>query len=92
MEEYPWLKHYPEGLKYISGDYPEVSLYSFLENTTKKYPKHTALIFFDKKTDYQTLEKKVNACAYSLQKLGLNKGDRIVLILPNCPQFVSESP
>lgn len=88
MQDYPWLKHYPEGLKYISGDYPESSLYSFFENTLKKYPKNIGLIFFNRKTDYSTLEKKVNSFAASLKKLGLEKNDRIALILPNCPQFV----
>lgn len=88
MENYPWLKHYPEGLKYISGDYPEVSLYSFFDNTVKKYPKNTALIFFDRKTYYEILDKKVNAFANSLKELGVTRNDKIALILPNCPQFV----
>ena len=87
-ENFSWLKNYPTGLPFLIGSYPEISLYSFLENSVKKYPKNTAVVFFNRKISYEKLESLINAFAYSLRKLGVVKQDRIAIALPNCPQFI----
>ncbi len=84
--EKPWLKfyesHVPEQI-----DYPQVTMPAALEETTHKYPDHTALIFKDAKLDFQTYNQAVDRFAAALQGLGVNKGDRVAIHLPNCPQF-----
>jgi long-chain acyl-CoA synthetase len=84
---FPWLKSYPEGVR-PHLDYPVQPLGSFLEQAAAAYPEQTALIFFGKKITYKTLLEKTEHFAASLTSLGIKQGDRVALILPNCPQAV----
>src|SRR5437016_11820816 len=59
-----------------------------LEETARKYPRRTALIYFDTRISYAQLLEHVNRCAAGLQALGLQKGERVALMMSNCPQFV----
>ncbi len=85
--ERPWLKHYdffvPESIRY-----PRVPLYKLLELTCVRYDEHTATIFFGQKLTYGELRDKVRRLASALRSLGVNPGDRVALMLPNCPQFI----
>ncbi|MFQ5613391.1 MAG: long-chain fatty acid--CoA ligase [Anaerolineae bacterium] len=85
--ERPWTKHYDPGVP-ATIDYPAIPVDRFLENSAHKYPNHTALIFFDAKMTYAELNRLVNRFAAGLQKLGVKKGDRVSLYMPNCPQVV----
>jgi long-chain acyl-CoA synthetase len=69
-------------------DYPEVPIDRFLKDAAEKYPNNTALIFFDSKMTYAELDRLVNRFGAGLQKLGVQKGDRVALYMPNCPQMV----
>lgn len=84
----PWFKLWPEEipktLEY-PNDYP---IYKFLEEAALAYPDNIATIFFDKKIKYRDLWDQVLRFANALHKLGVKKGDRIGIYLPNCPQFV----
>ncbi|UMZ74552.1 long-chain-fatty-acid--CoA ligase [Natranaerofaba carboxydovora] len=82
-----WFKSYPDDIP-KSLDYPDIPLYEILEQTTKKYPDKTATIFYNAKLNYKELYKQVNALAKSLQDLGVQKGDRVSIMLPNTPQLV----
>ncbi|PIU61535.1 MAG: long-chain fatty acid--CoA ligase [Armatimonadetes bacterium CG07_land_8_20_14_0_80_40_9] len=82
-----WHKFYEEGVpKEI--DYPDVPLYQFLDDTAKKFPDVTATLFFGAKITYRELGNLVERFATSLHSLGIKKGDRVALILPNCPQSI----
>jgi long-chain acyl-CoA synthetase len=59
-----------------------------LAETCRRYPDNTALIYEDQTIDYRTLDRAVSALAHHFQALGLGKGDKAALMLPNCPEFV----
>ncbi len=85
--EKPWFKLWPEEIP-KTLDYPEdYPIYKFLEESAITNPDNIATIFFDKKIKYSDLWDKVLRFADSLQKIGIKKGDRIGIYLPNCPQF-----
>ncbi|MEM2412873.1 MAG: long-chain fatty acid--CoA ligase [Candidatus Bathyarchaeia archaeon] len=86
-EEKPWYRFYPPGVrKHI--EYPEVPLHEFLINSAQKYPDKTAIIYFDRKMTYKELDVLSDKFATALADLGVKKGDRVAIFLPNIPQFV----
>ncbi len=85
--ERPWLNHYPSSIP-PSINYPEVPLYEFLSTSAKTRSDQTALVFFGGRTSYSALLDKVKHVAGGLIRLGLKKGDRVGIMLPNCPQAV----
>ena len=89
--EKPWLKFYDEGVPHTL-EYPEVPLHWFLEESARKYPDSVATIlpgkFGDTKLTYRELNELANRLANALIDLGVKKGDRVALYMPNCPQFV----
>jgi long-chain acyl-CoA synthetase len=68
--------------------YPTITLPQLLERTAAKSPDTVALIYFGTRISYRQLHEQVNRVAAGLQALGVTKGDRVALMLPNCPQFV----
>ena len=89
--EKPWLKFYDEGVPHTL-EYPEVPLHWFLEDSARKYPNSIATIlpgkFGDTKLTYRELNELANRLANALIDMGVKKGDRVALYMPNCPQFV----
>lgn len=89
--EKPWLKFYDEGVPHTL-EYPEVPLHWFLEESARKYPESIATImpgkFGDTKLTYRELDELANRLANALVDLGVKKGDRVALYVPNCPQFI----
>jgi long-chain acyl-CoA synthetase len=84
--EKPWLKFYePHVPEHI--DYPQTTMPAVLEETARKYPDHSALIFKDAKVAFREYNEAVDRFAAALQGLGVDKGDRVAIHLPNCPQF-----
>ncbi|MEM2465676.1 MAG: long-chain fatty acid--CoA ligase [Candidatus Bathyarchaeia archaeon] len=83
----PWYKFWPQGVrKHI--DYPEVPLFEFLRSSAKKYPDKTAIIYFDKKITYKELDVLSDKFTTALVDLGVKKGDRVAIYVPNIPQFI----
>jgi long-chain acyl-CoA synthetase len=68
--------------------YPKITLPEMLEETAAKFPLDTALIYGGASISYRQLLDHVNRFAAGLQALGIQKGDRVGLFMPNCPQFV----
>lgn len=64
-----------------------VNLANCLENTTTAHPDKVGLIFDDKKWTFKEINEKANAVANGLEKMGIQKGDRVTLFLPNVPEF-----
>lgn len=94
----PWLAHYESGVPY-SLTYSNDTLDSLLIAAAKNYPKHTATNFVLRymigeqvsiggKLTYQQLNILVDNFAASLHDLGVRKGERIALMMPNSPHFV----
>ncbi|MDQ7024547.1 MAG: alpha/beta fold hydrolase [Anaerolineae bacterium] len=83
----PWLAHYGKDIP-SSIPIPRHPLYKFLEGAADWRPRQTAIIFYGQKISYEELNEKVNQFAYALRKLGVEQGDRVMLVLPNCPQIV----
>jgi long-chain acyl-CoA synthetase len=81
------IKTYPDYVPHTI-DYDIHPIYTYLERSAKNYPSNTATIFFDKKMNYKQLWSNVLKFATALKTLGLEKGDRVAIYLPNCPQFV----
>ncbi|MEE8355394.1 MAG: AMP-binding protein, partial [Candidatus Bathyarchaeia archaeon] len=72
----------------ISLSYPEIPIHAFLENSARKYPDRTAAIFYGNRIPYSRLWDESLSLAGALRGLGLEKGDRVALLLPNVPQFI----
>jgi long-chain acyl-CoA synthetase len=83
----PWHRHYPPEVPH-SIEVPNLSVADILLQTAASYPSHEALYFFGKKTTYRELLADVQRMAGGLQSLGVGKGDRVAIMLPNCPQAV----
>ncbi|MDQ0087698.1 long-chain acyl-CoA synthetase [Paenibacillus anaericanus] len=87
MNNKPWLEHYPVEVP-ITYDYPKQNLAQFLIQSTERFPEHIALDFLGKKMSYSVLLDSVYRFTNALLGLGIRKGDRVAIMLPNCPQAV----
>ncbi len=85
--EKPWYKLwpaiYPKSLRYYEG-----SIVDFMEASARRFPDRKALIFMEKSMTYGELLDQTLRLAAALTHLGVTKGDRVALFMPNCPQFV----
>ncbi len=82
----PWkdsMGDVPMHLNYFEG-----SMYQALEKIAEKYPNNIAFDFMGKSTTYKVLIEKINECAKSLRTLGVRKGDKVTIAMPNCPQAI----
>ncbi|MEW6718721.1 MAG: long-chain fatty acid--CoA ligase [Chloroflexota bacterium] len=87
MSKKPWLKLYDEGVP-EKIDYPEVPLFYFLEESARKYPDAACTIFKGAKISYREMNELTDRLAAGLADLGVKKGDRVGIFIPNTPQFV----
>ncbi len=87
MDEKPWLKHYDPGVP-VSIDYPKVPLFSLLEEFAKKYPDRACTIFKGAVITYREMSAITDHIAAALVDMGVQKGDRVGIFMPNTPQFV----
>lgn len=82
-----WLKNYDEGVpQHI--DYPQVPLFRFLEDAAKEYPEKACTIFKGAEVSYKEMDEITDTLAGALADLGVKKGDRVGIFMPNTPQFV----
>ncbi len=87
VKERPWLRRYESSVPYTLA-YPSQPLHGFLDSAARRYPHHRALVFYDHPMTYRQLNEAVNRFANALIELGVKKGDRVALLLPNSPQMV----
>lgn len=87
IRQRPWLKHYETDVPFTLA-YPSQPIYRFLENAARRHPSHRAIVFYDHALTYRELNDAVNRFASALVALGVRKGDRVALLLPNSPQTV----
>src|SRR4051794_35112718 len=86
-EPRPWLRWYSSGVPEQIG-VPEVALTQLLDDAAAEFPRRKALTFLGRSMTYRDLEKAVDTFAGVLHRLGVGPGDRVALIMPNCPQNV----
>ena len=85
--DHPWLQHYDDKVPHTLT-YPDMPVQGLLENTARTHPTKTATIFFGARLTYAQIAAQSDRLAVALRNLGVQQGDRVALILPNCPQFV----
>jgi len=83
----PWLSHYHENTP-ATVPIPAQPLHRFLESAADWVPKRDATIFFGKTLTYKELNAQVNQFAHALLGLGINPGDRVMVVMPDMPQFI----
>ena len=83
----PWLKHYESDVPFTLA-YPSQPLFRFLESAARRFPRQRAVIFYDHALTYRELNDATNRFANALIELGVRKGDRVALLLPNSPQML----
>lgn len=70
------------------GPYMEQNLGKMLEDTCSRYPDRISIIYKDKTVSYAQLDRAVNAFGNRLKALGVAKGDKVAMMLPNIPEFI----
>jgi long-chain acyl-CoA synthetase len=87
MTRRPWLEFYPREVK-ENLEYPDIALTDLLLQAANDFPDRHAVYFFGAKMTYRELLESAYRFANALRSLGVDKGDRIALMLPNIPQYV----
>jgi len=87
MVSRPWVKSYPEGIRW-DFDLEPASLPTLLDEAAERFADRPCLNFLGKRTSYDQLYRQVRAAAAGFQRLGVGPGIKVGLYLPNCPQFV----
>jgi long-chain acyl-CoA synthetase len=84
----PWARQYDPGVP-LEVEVPPAAIPDLLRGAAGRSPDRTALFFFGKKTTYRELWDQVRRLARSFQDLGLEPGERLAVLLPNCPQLAA---
>ncbi len=87
----PWLKSYklgPYRLDESLRPYPKEPLFKILDDAAEQYPGQTAVLFEDRSINYRQLKTLADRLAAGLASLGVERGDRVCLFLPNCVEFI----
>jgi long-chain acyl-CoA synthetase len=84
----PWLGHYDPGVPPSLAPYPSFTLLDYVADAAREHPDSPAVSFKGAILTYAALERLSDACAAAFAGLGVRRGDRIALLLPNCPQFL----
>ena len=87
MTDRPWLSSYPQGVPADIDASQYSSLVGLMEESFAKYADRTAYSFMGKDVSYAETDKLSKAFGAYLQGLGLAKGDRVAVMMPNCPQY-----
>jgi long-chain acyl-CoA synthetase len=82
----PWLKQYDYWVR-PTMNYPRRSLYEILRTTAIEVPDATATFFLGASLTYAEIKQQADQLAAALHGLGVKKGDRVGVMLPNCPQY-----
>jgi long-chain acyl-CoA synthetase len=87
MNNRPWLANYDKGVPQTI-EYPKAPLFYFLEEAARKYPDRACTIFKGAVISYKEMNEQTDKMAAALVELGVKKGDRVGIFMPNTPQFV----
>ena len=87
MNDRPWIKNYDKGVP-ATIEYPKIPLFQLLENSAQKYPDRACTIFKGAVISYKEMSAVTDRIAAALVAMGVKKGDRVGIFMPNTPQFV----
>ncbi len=85
--ERPWLRFYEEGVPHHI-EYPRIPLDQVLDDTAREFPGLDAVIFQGRGIQYGELAGWTRDLASGLHQIGIQKGQRVAIMLPNCPQYI----
>ena len=85
---HPWEKSYPENVDW-HAPLPTGPLHRLMDDAVARFGDRPAVDFMDKITSYRELGAQANRAAEGFQKLGVGKGTKVGILLPNCPAFVA---
>jgi len=80
----PWRNYY--GNTPVSLDYPHLTMFQLLQQNARQYPNNIAYTFMGKETSYATFMNRIEAAAKGLINMGIQRGDRVTICMPNSPQ------
>ncbi|MGZ8630197.1 MAG: long-chain-fatty-acid--CoA ligase [Actinomycetota bacterium] len=83
-----WFASYPPDVPHTLEPYPKESVFALLRNAVAGFPDRPALAFFGAHMSYAKLLAEVERFSAVLAGLGVRQGDRVGMILPNCPEYV----
>ncbi|MDA0261826.1 MAG: AMP-binding protein, partial [Proteobacteria bacterium] len=86
-DQHPWLNKYPNHVRW-DATIPEKPLFALLDDSIAKYPTNESMDFLGKTYTYAEFGDLVTHAAAGFQELGVGKGTKVGLFLPNCPQFL----
>ena len=84
---YPWEDSYPPSIDW-RAEIPVKPVTDILDDAAAEFPDNPCMEFMGKRYDYKTVAKLVNRVARGLQDMGIGPGDKVGLLLPNCPYYV----
>lgn len=87
MDKRVWHQHYDEGVP-SEIKVPEIRLHDFLEQSARDFPDRPCTIFKGAEISYREMNELTDRLAAGLVELGVMKGDRVAIFMPNSPQFV----
>lgn len=87
LAERPWLNEYEAGVPFTLS-IPRKPLHSLLTSAANRFPNRTATVFLDRKLTYRQVERQANRLANALRGVGVDTGTRVMILLPNTPQWV----
>ncbi|WP_063774176.1 AMP-binding protein [Streptacidiphilus rugosus] len=83
----PWHRYYATGVPH-KVSIPNIPVSGLLDEAAQRHGRRTALVFLGARTSYRALQRSVERFAGGLAGLGVGRGDRVALVMPNCPQYV----
>jgi long-chain acyl-CoA synthetase len=86
-DDKPWLRFYPTGVP-AEVDVPDIPLTQLLDDAAARFGRRTALAFFGRTLTYRQVVRQADRFAGALRQFNVHKGDRVALVLPNCPQQI----
>ena len=87
MSTDPWFNAYPPDVDW-HAEIPARPLYALLDDAAHRFPSHRCIDFMGRKFTFADVARQVEHAASGFQRLGVRKGTKVGLFLPNCPQFV----
>jgi long-chain acyl-CoA synthetase len=87
-ECFPWLAHYPSCIP-AQLDYPAIPAWGLLDQTVRDFLDRIACCYHNQKLTYGELGDAAHRTASALERLGVRPGDRVGILLPNIPEYLS---
>jgi len=84
----PWLEHYPQGVPTTVSLDAIPTVVAALEDAFERYPKRDALMCMDTRLSYRDVDQLSESLGAWLQSRGLQRGDRVAIMMPNVPQYL----